>query len=57
MHISKQNVILSVKESLVKKIKHLAVENDTSIPKLSEDCFRSIIKNKSVIKAIQYMNK
>lgn len=51
----KRKLNLSIEEDLYKAIKHIAVEQDTTVSKLIEDYIRAIQKNREVIKAIKDM--
>lgn len=55
--MSKRKLTLSIEESLVKKIKHIAIEEDTTISGLLEEYIKAIQKNRNVIKAIKDINK
>lgn len=57
LYMSKRKLTLSVEESLIKKIKHVCIEENTTISKLVEDYIIAINKNKNTIRAIKDMNK
>lgn len=55
--MGKRKLNLSIDEVLVKKIKHISIEEDTNISTLFEDYIKAIVKNRNVLKAIKDMNK
>ena len=55
--MSKKRLTLSINESLVKSIKHICIEEDTTVSELFENYIKAITKNKNTIRAIQDMLK
>lgn len=55
--MGKRKLNLSIDEVLIKKIKHISIEEDTNISGLVEEYIKAIVKNRNVLKAIRDMNK
>lgn len=55
--MGKRKLTLSIEEKLIKQIKHICIEEDTTISDLVSEYIKAINKNRSVIKAIQDINK
>lgn len=56
-YMGKRKLNLSIDEVLIKKIKHISIEEDTNISGLVEEYIKAIVKNRNVLKAIKDMNK
>lgn len=54
--MSKKKLNLSIDENLHRAIKHIAINQDTTVSALVEDYIRAIQKNQEVIKVIKNMN-
>ena len=57
MCVEKRKLTLSIDEKLIKQIKHICIEENTTVSYLVEEYIKAINKNRSVIKAIQDINK
>ncbi len=55
--MEKRKLTLSIDEKLIKQIKHICIEENTTVSYLVEEYIKAINKNRSVIKAIQDINK
>lgn len=53
----KKKLLLSIDEKSYKTIKHIAIEEGATVSYLVEEYIKSIHKNRSVLKAIQDINK
>lgn len=53
----KKKLLLSIDEKLYKTIKHIAIEEGRTSSDLISDYIKAISKNRSVLKAIQDINK
>lgn len=55
--MEKRKLTLSIEEKLIKQIKHICIEEDTTISDLVSDYIKAIHKNRNTIKAIKDINK
>ena len=53
--MNKKNLNLSIDSDLHKAIKHIAINQDTTVSALIEDYIRAIQNNKEIIKVIKTM--
>lgn len=54
--MSKKKLNLSIDTNLHKAIKHIAINQDTTVSALIEDYIRAIQNNKEIIRAIKDIN-
>lgn len=53
----KKKLNLSIEEDLHKTIKHIAIEQDTTVSNIVEDYIKAIQSNRDIIRAIKDMQK
>ena len=55
--MSKHKLTLSIDENLIKTIKHICIEEDTTMSELFENYIKAISKNKNTIRAVEDISK
>lgn len=55
--MSKKALNISIDEDLIKTVKHIAIDEKTSVSELISDYIKAIKKNKNVIQAVRDIKK
>lgn len=56
VYMAKKKLNLSIEEDLHKAIKHIAINQDTTVSSLIEDYIKAIQSNREIIRAIKDIN-